>query len=438
MKKSILKIFSLVVLALGITSCEKELIKPVLTATAGPSIALSKSTLTLVKDQVAAEAVTVSWPKPDYGFDAAATYTILIDKKGGDFSKAVAISVGGDLKKTFKVGELNSILLQLGLKAGAAAGVDFKLQSVIGPTTTFMSPVTSITATPYLDKLDLSTNWGVVGSATPGGWNGPDLPFYKTDAANVLVAYVDLEVGEIKFRTDNKWDNNLGDGGSGTLKAGADNIKVNSKGTYKITIDLTKNTFTIVPYTWGLVGSATPNGWGGPDVPFWYDPATDQWRAIAKLVKGEVKIRFNNDWSVNYGDDGANGTLEAGGANIAIASDGFYLVTFNQKELKVTIETFKVWGIVGSATTNGWGGPDTKFRPDFGNEGVWYLNNIALSKGEIKFRLNDDWGVNYGDDGANGSLESGGANIAVGTAGIYNVKLDFRNPSAPTYTLIKN
>jgi hypothetical protein len=52
--------------------------------------------------------------------------------------------------------------------------------------------------------------------------------------------------------------------------------------------------------------------------------------------------------------------------------------------------------------------------------------------------LNDDWGVNYGDDGANGSLEAGGANIAVGTAGIYNVKLDFRNPASPTYTLIKN
>jgi len=141
---------------------------------------------------------------------------------------------------------------------------------------------------------------------------------------------------------------------------------------------------------------------------------------------------------VNYGDDGANGSLEAGGANIAIAADGFYLVTFNQKELKVKIETYKVWGIVGSATANGWGGPDTKFRPDFGNEGVWYINNISLSAGEVKFRLNDDWGVNYGDDGANGSLEAGGANIAVGAAGVYNVKLDFRNPNAPTYTLIKN
>ncbi|WP_164969660.1 SusE domain-containing protein [Aquirufa rosea] len=438
MKKSMLKIFSLIIFSLGLISCEKEFIQPVLTASTGPSITLSKATAVLVKEEVANEALTVSWPKPDYGFTAAASYTILIDKKGGDFSKAVAVSVGGDLKKTFKVGELNPILLQLGLKAGVASGVDFKLQSVIGPTTSFLSPAASFTVTPFLDKLDLSTNWGVVGSATPGGWNGPDLPFYKTDVANVLVAYVDLAVGEIKFRTDNKWDYNVGDGGSGSIKVNGDNIKVNTAGSYKITLDLTKNTYTIIPYSWGVVGSSAPNGWGGPDVPFWYDPATDQWRAIVKLVKGEIKIRFNNDWSLNYGDDGANGTLEAGGANIAIGADGFYLITFNQKELKVKIETFKVWGIVGSATAGGWGGPDTKFRPDFGNEGIWYLNNISLSVGEIKFRLNDDWGVNYGDDGANGSLESGGANIAIGSAGVYNVKLDFRNPAAPTYTLIKN
>jgi hypothetical protein len=203
MKKSIFQIFSLLVFSLSLISCEKEFIKPVLTATTGPNITLSKSSIVLIKEQIATEAVTISWPKPDYGFNAAASYTVLIDKKGGNFEKSTAISVGGDLKKTFKVGELNPILLQLGLKAGEAAGVDFKVQSVVGPTTSFISPVASITATPFLDKLDLSTNWGVVGSATPGGWNGPDLPFYKTDAANVLVAYVDLNVGEIKFRTDN-------------------------------------------------------------------------------------------------------------------------------------------------------------------------------------------------------------------------------------------
>jgi hypothetical protein len=51
----------------------------------------------------------------------------------------------------------------------------------------------------------------------------------------------------------------------------------------------------------------------------------------------------------------------------------------------------------------------------------------------MKFRFNEDWGVNYGDDGANGSLEPGGANIAVSVAGIYYITLDL---AALTYTAV--
>ena len=43
---------------------------------------------------------------------------------------------------------------------------------------------------------------------------------------------------------------------------------------------------------------------------------SDQWRGVVTLKDGEFKIRQNSDWAVNYGDDGANGTMDAGGANI--------------------------------------------------------------------------------------------------------------------------
>src|SRR5690606_24823737 len=42
--------------------------------------------------------------------------------------------------------------------------------------------------------------WGVVGSAANDWGATPDLPFYTTSNANVIVAYVDLIDGEIKFR----------------------------------------------------------------------------------------------------------------------------------------------------------------------------------------------------------------------------------------------
>ena len=76
-----------------------------------------------------------------------------------------------------------------------------------------------------------------------------------------------------------------------------------------------------------------------------------------------------------------------------------------------------------------------KFTPDFGgNDGLFYIKGITLNAGEIKFRLNDAWDTNYGDDGADGTLEAGGANIAV-IAGVYNITLNFSDPDNPTYVI---
>ncbi|WP_428981731.1 RagB/SusD family nutrient uptake outer membrane protein [Lutimonas zeaxanthinifaciens] len=88
---------------------------------------------------------------------------------------------------------------------------------------------------------------------------------------------------------------------------------------------------------WGLVGSATPNGWGdGPDMVM-HESATDQYAIYANLVAGEIKFRFDNDWGLNLGDNGADGSLEEGGANIAIANDGAYYITLDRTDNTYTI-----------------------------------------------------------------------------------------------------
>lgn len=434
------KIFStsLIVLAslFVFTSCEKEEEKAILNTNAVPSIQLSANTVVLTKDNADKDAVTLSWPKPDYGFSAAASYTILIDKKGGTFVAPVSITTNTALTKTFKTSELNAILIKLGLVAGTAGDIDIRVVSNVGDNTSktsFTSPTISLKATPYLDKLDLTTIWGVVGSAAVNGWNGPDMPFYKTDKTDEIVAYVTLNDGEIKFRSNNKWDVNYGDdGANGTLESGGANIKVTA-GTYKITFNTASLTYTIEKYSWGLVGSATPSGWNAPDVPLTYDPTTDTWKATAFLKAGEIKVRKNEDWGVNYG--GAGGTLVLGGDNIAV-TEGNYNITIDFKKMKFTIEATKPWGVVGDAAPNGWNGPDVKFRPDFVTENVFVIDNVTLGTGEIKFRYNDAWAVNYGDDGADGNLEAGGANIKV-TAGKYQIILDLSNASKPKYTLTK-
>ena len=281
----------------------------------------------------------------------------------------------------------------------------------------------------------------MVGSATPGGWGNPDipdLPFYSTATADVYVAYVTLGNGEIKFRKDNLWTENYGDtGADGTLEANGDNIPV-SAGSYMITLNMSNLTYTIEPFTWGLVGSATTNGWDGPDMMLNYNSFGDDWRTVVSLNDGEVKFRFNNDWGLNYGDSGADGSLENGGDNIAISA-GNYLIIFNPITLTYSFEEMDVWGLVGSATANGWDGPNQKFVPDFGiNEDHYYINGAVLSDGEIKVRQNDAWAVNYGSSSFNSvsttnELDLDGSNIPV-TSGTYNVILDFSG-ALPTITL---
>jgi len=419
---------------LSFTACQKVDLTT-LNSDANTTVSLSVTSLVLDKDAPDAQALTVSWTQPDFGYDAAPKYKILVDFANGDFSAPQEFAVGNVYQKTFTAAELNSKLLTLGAEADAVNNLAVKVVTVLSDYKSIYSNIVNIDVTPYASILDLSSNWGVVGSGTPGGWGNPaipDLPFWTTDTSGVLVAYVTLRDGEIKFRTDNAWTTNLGDdGNNGSLEAGGANIAVTA-GSYKITLNLNDNTYTMIPFSWGIVGSGTPNGWGAPDIKLIYNSYADDFRAVCKLLDGEIKFRFNEDWAVNYG--GTDGALLDGGANIPVAA-GYYLVKFNLKEMKYELESLtEVWGLVGSAAPNGWNGPDALFQPDYGlAEGKFYLNGITLINGEIKVRQNNDWAVNYGDDGNDGTLELNGANKPV-TAGTYNITLDMTG-ATPTLTL---
>lgn len=402
---------------------------PVLNPSAETVVSLSSSDIVLDKANIGSDALTISWSEPAYGFDAAPNYRITLSY--GDMTNTV--NAGSDLFKTFETGELNKILLGLGFEGGVANQATVKVDAILSSYKSISSNTTTLSATVYEDKLDLSTEWGVVGSATPNGWDGPDVPFYKTSDPDVLVAYPTLVDGEIKFRTNNAWDLNYGDTGlDGALDRDGDNIPVTA-GMYKITFNTATFTYEIETYTWGLVGDATTNGWDGPDMPLQYDPFTDTWKALVTLSSGEIKVRQNNDWAVNYGDTGSDGVLDSGGDNIPVSA-GNYLVTVNLNTLEYSIEAKFIWGIVGSAAPNGWDGPDVPLNLSFEQDDFYYINGVTLGDGEIKFRANNSWDNNFGDTGLDGILDNGGDNIPV-SAGTYNITIDFANPDAPVWTI---
>ncbi|CAL2077570.1 SusE domain-containing protein [Tenacibaculum sp. 190524A05c] len=399
-------------------------------------------TFTLSLDQNDDNAIEIAINDPIFDSNLGVTieYYLEADTETGTFDSPVEVAMVTNSKSiNVTHAKLNSVAQGLGIAPDSTGKIQLRIRSVITNSTNetlerIGDPMT-VTVTTYLTVLDLSTTWGIVGSAANDWGATPDLPFFKTDVDGVLVAYVTLLDGEIKFRENNDWANNFGDNGAdGTIEAGGANIAVTA-GSYKVTLNFNDNTYSLESFSLGIVGSAY-NDWGAtPDFMLEYDQYSDVFRGIVTLLDGEMKFRMNNDWAVNYGDDGADGTLEDGSANITTTA-GNYIVTVDLNNKTYTLEQIdNIWGLVGGAY-NDWGAtPDAQFTRDWSRpfDDIWILRDVTLIDGEYKFRSNNDWAVNYGDNGGDGVLEEGGANLST-TAGTFTFVLDFSDPANPTYT----
>ncbi|MEL7252277.1 MAG: RagB/SusD family nutrient uptake outer membrane protein, partial [Bacteroidota bacterium] len=89
------------------------------------------------------------------------------------------------------------------------------------------------------------TSWGLIGDATPGGWDADTDMTYNADE-NAWELSVDLLGGlDIKFRANDAWDVNLGDTGSDALlEYEGDNIKIPGNGNYTVKLYLGKQDYT--------------------------------------------------------------------------------------------------------------------------------------------------------------------------------------------------
>jgi hypothetical protein len=153
-----------------------------------------------------------------------------------------------------------------------------------------------------------------------------------------------------------------------------------------------------------------------------------------------MKFSSEADWNgTNYGDDGTfSGILSATGGNILLNA-GYYLVKADTSTLTYSA-TPTSWAVTGSATPAGW--PDNgvqDYDMTYDPATKLWTTTLNLSAGELKFRANDAWTINYGDAGGDGILDfNDGTNIQVPTAGNYLITLDLSHPRAYTYTLTLN
>lgn len=138
-------------------------------------------------------------------------------------------------------------------------------------------------------------------------------------------------------------------------------------------------------------------------------------------------------WDTNWGDTGDDGTLNLGGDDIVATDAGMYLMTVDLAALTHTrLKTD--FGLIGSATPGGWDSDqDMIADPATGILAI----TLDLVVGEIKFRANDDWAINYGDTNTNDVLDLDGDNIVIGEDGNYTIEL-ILNVADYTYTVTKN
>jgi hypothetical protein len=237
-------------------------------------------------------------------------------------------------------------------------------------------------------------------------------------------------------------------------------------GLYHVAVDLTLGTVALAKVEWGLIGGATPGGWGSNTVmtaPFDLETMTFTVEDVAVEV-GEFKYRYSNGWkifmdapdntvSVNTNFGKAVDDLEPGGANIANTERGVYKFTMKWTAGEAYEATMEKTGdlapapeypeamyLVGAATAYAWDAPggkeDAVMHKIAGgamNEGVyWKIAHLAGGEG---FKLS---AANWSDpnlghaqvtefDAEGVAVTDVEGNMSVADSGMYLIVLDLRD-----------
>lgn len=263
---------------------------------------------------------------------------------------------------------------------------------------------------------------GIIGSSLIG-WD-VDVDMQTTDGINYLLTDYYFTEGEVKFRQDDSWSINWGNGDfpTGIGIQDGPNIPIPFATNYDITFNRLTGEYSFLcvsncPNNIGIIGSAVPpnNDWV-TDVNMITTDGITYKLSNYMFTDGEAKFRQNDSWSINWGGDTfpiGNATLN--GPNILVTS-GLYDVTFNSITGDYSFISPSI-GILGSAL-NGWANDIDMQTTD----GINYtLEDYSFSEGEVKFRQGHSWTINWGGDTfPTGLAYFNGPNIPV-LEGTYNV-----------------
>ena len=243
---------------------------------------------------------------------------------------------------------------------------------------------------------------------------------------------------------------------------GSKDIKIYSKNFYNVTFDNTALTLKVnLSFDQiGVIGSF--NEWGG-DIVMSFNAEKQRFYADVEFAAdGQFKLRADADWTLNWGAEAFGMKVSNGDGNLEAKAGNYRIYANMNNPAEMTIELNKAmygqeeptaggdsgttepeqpeqpvllgWGLVGEY--NGWGAEADVMLASDGT--FLTAKGVALS-GQVKFRKDGDWAVNFGAPGevepveiaVNTELElvANGKNFTI-AEGTYDVYLDEANAKA--------
>ena len=444
----------------------EDVVAPVLEAVEGP--------IEITPSNMVDGVVAFTWSAADYGVPTQINYSLEAATAAAPDSKVTITSGITTTSAEVDYETLNAILFNdLGLADGVAEDVNFCIGVKVGEYAKIYSNVVTVSCKVTAAEKQYPKLW-VVGSYN--GWAHDASNQFLFDFAGNDTVYQgmidfsaineDHSANEFKITggawgTDEHSMNGAHDAESKTISlvaGGGDNINVyQAKRFYHLTFDRALTLTADVSFDQiGVIGDF--NGWGA-DVVMNFNASKQRFYADVEFpADGGFKFRLDGGWDVSYGSTGS-GVLDSGD-NIPVKAGNYrvYLNMNNFAEMTYTLDakmygqeeptagtttpepepeptpTVQGWGLVGEY--NSWGGtPDIMLASD----GTYLVAKGVELSGQVKFRKDGGWDVNFGAPGdvepveiaVNTELElaAGGKNFTI-AAGTYDVYLDDANAKA--------
>jgi hypothetical protein len=351
MKKiTLIKLF-IVTVGILFAACKSDITQPVVSSNPGapaqPNLTYNGQFNVNYLDSV----MTFSWSAANFGFESSTTYKVQVSNTS-DFSSNVADLVTTQkLSGTAKVGDINALILSWDIPFGTQTTVYYRVSaSVSDNVSKVYSDVKSINLTPFEALINYPMIYvpGAYQGWAPGDVNGRLFSYGFNSQYSGIIRIIDgtNATSEFKVTLNPNWNGpnyggtltKTGNNYAGVLDPNGNNYSV-SAGVYTITVDVTALTITLTKTDdWGIIGSAVPPYDWSKDVDLFYNGQRKMWEITGDFKAGEFKFRANDDWSLNYGSNNNDGTLQAGGSNIPIAADGNYTIRFDPVKLTYTVK----------------------------------------------------------------------------------------------------